>query len=854
MNWIKSRITRQIGLLTAIALIIISSVSLYLNVQFKKYFEQQSKEQLTINSQYISSEIGSFLQKYYVIVNQAKCNPDFVAFASEVTDRNSKKENPLFGRVKMQLQDIAALDKNIALSYIALSKANDLITNDYDSVSIQNYELDKREWYSSTINAGKTTITEPYLDLVTGNITITVASPIRNGEEVLGVFALDIEIDDMSKMMQNYKIGDTGYAAVIYNDGRILYHPDFALHPENRVYLNDIIGDASKEILSGQSGITFDYYEGQERLVSYMPIENTNLVVCTVITKAEVYSRLYTLNAVSLILLVGVLAITFMILVILRKRITTPVVKISKEIEGYSEQSRSISLPENYLIRNDEIGVLARGITLMLAEISNYISEIKDKNQELNDAAEKINLERSLFKTTIHSLADGVISIDNNSKIRIMNYVAEKLTGYSATEATDKDLTEIFRVENNQKSIYYENKNTFMEGEIARFDDVYLINNINEKILIEGSISPVKDEKGTISGSVVIFKDFTEKKKQLDQILYMNYHDHLTGLFNRRFFDDELQRLDKGTKLPLSIAMIDVNGLKLINDAFGHWVGDELLVRVASILKNECRKKDSVARVGGDEFAILFPNTTREMAEIIIDRIYKKIAQEKMGNIVISISIGYDTKTSIETPVENAIIKAEENMYMNKLTESKSMRNKTIQAVFNTLREKNEREKVHCERVSNLSKEIAIAMNFSPEKVKEIEYAGLMHDIGKIILSDEILNKSGELTEREAQEVRRHTESGYQILRSIDSFTSLAEVALYHHERWDGNGYPRGLRGEEIPLFARIITVADAYEAMTAERPYKSPKSRQSAIDELIDKSGSQFDPEIVKILIEKVI
>lgn len=754
----------------------------------------------------------------------------------------------------MQLKNIAALDKNIALSYTAISKANDLITNDYDSVSIENYELDKRDWYTSTLKAGKTTITEPYLDLVTGKNTITVASPIKNGDEVLGVFALDIQIEDMNKMIQNYKIGESGYAAIFYNDGRILYHPDFALHTENSVYLQDILGESSKQILSEQSGITSLFYRGQERFVSYMPIENTNLIVCTIIPKAEVYSKLYALFAISLVLFIGLLVITFIILEKFKYRITTPVVQISSEIEGYSEHNSNISLPEKYLIRNDEIGILTRGIKLMLQEISAHISEIKNKNQQLLNASEKASIERSLFKTTIHSLADGVISTDKNGKILIMNVVAEKLTGYTATEATDKDISEIFQVKKNQKDIYNKYKKVYVEGEITHFVDVYLINNAKEEILIEGSISPVKDEKGVISGGVVTFKNFTEKKKQLEEILYLSYHDHLTGLFNRRYFDYELLRLDKKTNLPLSIAMIDVNGLKLTNDAFGHLAGDELLILVANILKSECRKKDVVARIGGDEFAILLPNTTSEKAEKIIERIYKKVAQEKMGNIVISISIGYCSKTSVEMPVENIIIKAEEQMYMKKLTESLSMRNKTIQAVLNTLREKSERERVHCERVSKLSKEIAIAMNFSSDKIKEIEYAGLVHDIGKIIISDKILNKPGELTDSERLEIMRHTEIGYQILRSIDSFTTLAEVALYHHESWDGKGYPRGLKGEDIPLNARIITVADAYEAMTADRPYRKAMSSQNAIDELLKKSGSQFDSEIVSVLIEKAL
>lgn len=145
-------------------------------------------------------------------------------------------------------------------------------------------------------------------------------------------------------------------------------------------------------------------------------------------------------------------------------------------------------------------------------------------------------------------------------------------------------------------------------------------------------------------------------------------------------------------------------------------------------------------------------------------------------------------------------------------------------------------------------------MNLDTETVKEIEFAGLMHDIGKIIISEDILNKPGKLTDVEYQEIKRHVECGYQILRSVDTYTSLAEYVLSHHERWDGCGYPRGLKGEEIPLIARIITVADSYEAMTAKRPYKEALSVDDTVDELIKHSGTQFDPDIVKVFIEKVL
>lgn len=852
MNWIKKSITRKIGLSILLVVFVLFSIYyFFINVQFKNYYEQQSKELLMNDSEYISSGIEIFLQKFIMIVEQGKMNPDFLEFAGEVNDINTMKDNRLFGRIKSQLIDISGLDKNIALSYIAVSEANDLITSDYDGVAIPDYDLNNREWYTSILEEGDTTVTAPYLDLVTGQITVTIAAPLTDQEKVLGVFALDIMIEDLRKMMLDHKIGKSGYAVLAYNDGRILYHPDYNI--KDVVYVKDIVGDKSEELLSGKSGITNCVYKGKEKFAAHLPIKNTNLIVFTIISKEEVYSQLNSFLLTNLLILVGILALSYIMIAALRNLISAPVINISREIESYSKNKKEICLPGEYLDREDELGVLSRGLALMVQEISNYVVETEYKNQELIRVKEKISMERSLFKTTIHSLADGVIATDEFGIIRIMNNVAEDLTEWPVEQAYGKGIAEVFRIKINGIKLSDLYDEVYMLGHVFRAEDILLTKRTGEELLIEGNVAPIKDEEGNISGAVIVFRDFTEKKQKQEQILYLSYHDQLTGLYNRRFFEEELERLDTEENLPLSIAMVDVNGLKLTNDAFGHMTGDKLLIRVAKILSTECRKTDVVARIGGDEFVIILPKTTDTETGKIVSRIYKAIAREKMDNIIISISIGYDTKIRSDERIENVMNKAEEQMYMKKLTESKSMRNKTIQAILNTLREKNQRERVHCERVSRICKEIARQMNMDEETAKEIEYAGLMHDIGKIAVSDDILNKPGRLTDAEYQEMKRHTESGYQILRSVDAYTSLAEIALSHHERWDGKGYPRGLAGEEIPLIARIITVADAYEAMTENRPYKKAMTKDAAIEELIKNSGTQFDPEIVRVLIEKV-
>lgn len=283
-----------------------------------------------------------------------------------------------------------------------------------------------------------------------------------------------------------------------------------------------------------------------------------------------------------------------------------------------------------------------------------------------------------------------------------------------------------------------------------------------------------------------------ELESSLRRIEYLSYHDQLTGLYNRRFFEAELQRLDTGRNLPFSLAMADVNGLKLTNDAFGHAAGDQLLISVAEIFARECRADEIIARIGGDEFVILFPKTSEQDAKAILRRIQKAIERVETDRIVLSVSMGLGTKTSADQPIHEVLIRAEENMYRKKLVESQSMRNETIRVILKTLGEKSAREKEHSVKVSQIARKIGQALELDRETMGELEAASLMHDIGKIAVSETILTKAGPLTVPEREEMRKHPEAGYQVLKSADAYTALAEIVLSHHERWDGSGYPRG--------------------------------------------------------------
>lgn len=361
-------------------------------------------------------------------------------------------------------------------------------------------------------------------------------------------------------------------------------------------------------------------------------------------------------------------------------------------------------------------------------------------------------------------------------------------------------------------------------------------------------------EEGVME-SLCMTIDISQRKSEEERVLYASTHDSLTDLYDRSHFETYVRDLKVEGKLPLSVVFGDVNALRIINEAFGREEGNLLLQRIASIIKKSIKPEDYASRVGGDEIALILFNTPVSDAELLIKEIREKVSELKVQNSVrTSISLGVCGMNTIEEDLNEIIKKAEKDVGNRKLMESPHMRGRAVYAIINTLHEKNKREELHSRRVSDLCEKMAQVLEMSEWQVSELKLLGLLHDIGKIAISETILNKQGKLSGEEWIEMKRHAEIGYRILIAVDDMNYLAGYVLAHHERFDGTGYPKGLKGLEIPLQSRIISIADAYDAMTAERTYRKAISVEDAAKELLQHAGSQFDPDLVVVFAEKVL
>lgn len=353
-------------------------------------------------------------------------------------------------------------------------------------------------------------------------------------------------------------------------------------------------------------------------------------------------------------------------------------------------------------------------------------------------------------------------------------------------------------------------------------------------------------DAGDESRLMLVVTDETAHRLSQQKLDYVSTHDSLTGLRNREYVERWLTD-SKPEEVGYSVILADMNGLKLTNDVFGHLLGDELLVRASKLISTVVGDKGVCARWGGDEFLILLPGFDRVSCRALIERLEEECRACPSYPVGVSLSFGSDTSTRSRAEFSQLFLLAEKEMYKNKLLESREFRRKLVDKIADTMYERGLEDPAHIERVTTLAVKMAQRMGIpdnSPPMNMLIALARL-HDVGKIAIPAETFMHDGPLTDEQWDIMRTHSEIGYRLAFSLGE-PALAEAILAMHERWDGGGYPNGLQEAQIPELSRLLAVVDTYDTMTHDSPYRKAVSREIALLELMEGSGTQFDPRFV--------
>jgi diguanylate cyclase (GGDEF)-like protein/PAS domain S-box-containing protein len=465
----------------------------------------------------------------------------------------------------------------------------------------------------------------------------------------------------------------------------------------------------------------------------------------------------------------------------------------------------------------------------------------------LTDETESVAAERrnEYYQAAAEGQRDMLLVTDALGNILEVNRAAEQVYGWSAAELTRMKLADLGEMTSLPST-----------PTIAQMDTGVTFETIHRKR--DGAIFPVEvsAQWATVDGQLValnLVRDISNQKAQMQALVNAGMRDTLTGLYNRACQSRIEDLLKKESSYPLSVIMGDVNGLKLTNNAFGYAAGDELIKAVAHSLQSNClRASDMAIRWGGDEFVLILPSTSSEAAALVCERVRQ--AASSMQDVIVAPSAawGIATVPSPGPSLSMLLKQAEERMQRNKLLEGHKTRVEIIAALHHRLQQQALETLEHTNRVQNLAMVIGRLAGLSEDELQRLTQLAMLHDLGKVAVPESILQKPGQLSKEEWSAIERHPEVGYRIASSVPELMQISDEILGHHERWDGTGYPRRLRGEEIPLLARIVAIADAYAVMTSGRPYREALGHLAAAGELVRCAGTQFDPRLVRLFVNQ--
>ena len=729
-----------------------------------------------------------------------------------------------------------------------------------------------RDWYISAKTLGKQTFSPVYKHFVMEDLTISAATPIFDGRgKLLGVLGTHMNLTNINQFMQGIVKAYHGYALVLEKDTNTLIANSFggnnftalkdgSLKRNNVSDLNNAFISGIMEKYNKDQVDRFEFfYQKTGYYVNVVNYQNDGLdwVIVSAIPSNLFTNEIYA----NMRLTVLIMVLAFICIVIVYRgfikwlfRPIDDLVSVSNQIAAGNLSTRASR------IRNDEIGNLCLSFNFMADRMYELVNNLEDKVKERTKALELANEEMNRTKDSLFlildSTAEGILGIDLTGKCIFCNNSCIKLLGYhSQEEILGKHLNSILSNEDSIEIAPLKNHNILkciLSNEKVSAEEETFWKADGSKISVAyHARSKLKNEE--IVGAVITFIDITEKKKGEAKIKYLSSHDALTGLLNRSGYEDKVKEYDKPSFFPISIIFGDLNGLKLMNDVFGHGAGDMLIQKTAEVLKKASREIDIAARVGGDEFIVLLPKTDAEEALQIMKQIKTEMSKEKVFGIKSSIAIGFDTKDHSSPNIEKVMGNAEREMYKEKLLSKKNYSIETIQSILKMLYDRNPGEKEYTERVVSLCNRMGRKIGLTEHEQKRLTDVAYIHGIGKIVLDEEIFKKE-ELSEKEQFQLNQHPIVGFRILNLFDNTLDLADYVYALHEKWDGTGIPKGLKGEEIPFISRMMAIIGRYEEMVLKIEKDSIKSDTAfALKEIIALSGKDFDPKLTEVFIRVI-
>lgn len=349
---------------------------------------------------------------------------------------------------------------------------------------------------------------------------------------------------------------------------------------------------------------------------------------------------------------------------------------------------------------------------------------------------------------------------------------------------------------------------------------------------------------------LLIIRDITEQVTLERTLRHMAEKDSLCDVYNRRFFENYLSNFNQKEQNGFTILIIDIDGLKLINDTLGHYIGDQMIITVSDIIKKCFDDIGIISRIGGDEFGVIMENQTIQVIESGLKQLHLLISKYNHDNTdyTLSLSNGYGYHSEGILDVKTLYQLADNNMFQNKLLKSSSVKNNLVKTLMKTLEAKDYITEGHADRMETLATQIGQELSLTQSMIDRIQLLTKFHDIGKVGIPDSILKKPGSLTPDEWKIMRTHSHIGERIANESSELRDISHLILKHHEKWDGTGYPLGISGTDIPIECRILAIVDTFDAMTNDRPYRKALSYETAIAEIKANRGKQFDPMLVDL------